>query len=152
MGPASILCIEHNRSPWCTEAPCHSLCDVESEERLRAQQELYESVRSERNSASRSLVEVQVRGGRGVWDQHVVSLLDHLQHLQRQHSHYYCNMAHLSSPTQDEVGELKRRLAVTAHQADQLKGEVAARDGELQREKYDKAKVGWCGMGLCSEG
>lgn len=43
---------------------------------------------------------------------------------------------------QDEVGELKRRLAVTAHQADQLKGEVAARDGELQREKYDKAKVG----------
>ena len=39
------------------------------------------------------------------------------------------------------MGELKRRLAVTAHQADQLKGEVAARDGELQREKYDKAKV-----------
>lgn len=43
---------------------------------------------------------------------------------------------------QDEVGELKRRLAVTAHQADQLKGEVAVRDGQLQREKYDKAKVG----------
>ena len=50
-----------------------------------------------------------------------------------------------ASEPQDEVGELKRRLAVTAHQADQLKGEVAARDGELQREKYDKAKVsGWC--------
>ncbi|PRW33224.1 flagellar associated isoform A [Chlorella sorokiniana] len=73
---------------------------AEGEARLRAQQELYESVRSERNSASRSLVEVQ-----------------------------------------DEVGELKRRLAVTAHQADQLKGEVAVRDGELQREKYDKAKA-----------
>lgn len=53
-----------------------------------------------------------------------------------------CCAAH--SALQDEVGELKRRLAVTAHQADQLKGEVAAREGELQREKYDKAKV-WQG-------
>lgn len=31
---------------------------------------------------------------------------------------------------------------MTSHQADQLKGEVAARDASLQREKYDAAKVG----------
>lgn len=35
---------------------------AESEGRLRQQHELYESVRGERNSYSRSLVEVQARG------------------------------------------------------------------------------------------
>ena len=48
---------------------CRVRCPVlwfaaEGEARLRQQQELYESVRSERNSASRSLVEVQVGGWR----------------------------------------------------------------------------------------
>ncbi len=38
---------------------------AEGEARLRQQQELYEAVRSERNSYSRNLVEVQV--GCGAW-------------------------------------------------------------------------------------
>ncbi|KAL4439847.1 hypothetical protein ABPG75_002848 [Micractinium tetrahymenae] len=73
---------------------------AEGEARLRQQQELYESVRSERNNYSRSLVEVQ-----------------------------------------DEITELRRRLAVVNHQVDQLKGEIAARDSTLQKEKYDHAKA-----------
>ena len=47
-----------------------------------------------------------------------------------------------ASPLQDEITELRRRLAVVTHQADQLKGEIAARDSSLQKEKYDHAKVG----------
>ena len=56
--------------------PPPSGCGAEGEARLRQQQELYEAVRSERNNASRSLVEVQ-----------------------------------------DEISELRRRLAVVNHQA-----------------------------------
>ncbi len=43
---------------------------------------------------------------------------------------------------QDEITELRRRLALVTHQADQLRGEISARDSTLQKEKYDHAKVG----------
>lgn len=46
------------------------------------------------------------------------------------------------SSLQDEITELRRRLALVTHQADQLRGEISARDSTLQKEKYDHAKVG----------
>ncbi|EFN51138.1 hypothetical protein CHLNCDRAFT_141344 [Chlorella variabilis] len=42
---------------------------------------------------------------------------------------------------QDEIGELRRRLAISAHQIDQLKLEVAERDAALQKETYDHGKA-----------
>ena len=45
------------------------------------------------------------------------------------------------SGPQDEAGELRRRLAVVTHQVDALRGEVAAREGGLAKEKQGRAKV-----------
>lgn len=50
-----------------TANSCANMIAAEGEARLRQQQELYEAVRSERNTYSRSLVEVQVRAGEGGW-------------------------------------------------------------------------------------
>ena len=50
---------------------------------------------------------------------------------------------------QDEIGELRRRLAISAHQIDQLKLEVAERDAALQKETYDHGKVGGVPVAAC---
>lgn len=134
---------------------------AEGEARLRAQQELYEAVRAERSAASRSLAEVQVgrrcAGGRlpvegravGECTCSAAPWLDDrcpqclgLACCRRLRA---CSRRALflpRHPPQDEAAELRRRLALAGHQAEQLKREAAAREAGLQREKYDHAKVG----------
>lgn len=108
---------------------------AEGEARLRAQQEAYESVRAERSVASRGLVEAQARGCFGG------ALLHGGRGARAAARRCSQRRAPLPPAPQDEAGELRRRLALAAHQAGQLRAEVAAKDGSLQREKWELAKA-----------